>query len=89
MGQVHTPSPKHWTGPPRPPADAGGGGPYDPVMDARVAKLEAVVPTLATKEDLLRLEAKMHQELHALTWKLIGACAVLAGAVYFIARTVH
>ena len=65
-------------------------------MEARVAKLEAVIPTLATKEDvlstkadILRLEAKLHQELHSLTWKLIGTCAGLVAVVYFLARTIH
>jgi hypothetical protein len=49
----------------------GGGPPYDGSMDARVSKLEAVIPTLATREDLaaLRLDvvagdASIRAEMH-------------------------
>jgi hypothetical protein len=45
-------------------------------------RLDNIERTFATKEDLRR-------DLHAITWKLIGACTVLVAAVYFIARTVH
>jgi len=69
----------------------GDGGNIDP-MEARVAKLEAIVPTLATKEDLLRLEVKLHQEINAQTWRIIGAMITFGGllcaAVFFIARNV-
>ena len=69
--------------------DAGAAASYHPTMEARIAKIEAVIPALATKEDMLRLEARMHQELHALTWKLIGVSGALVAAVFFIARGVH
>lgn len=72
-------------------------------MDARVAKLEAIITTLATKEDflrlelstkseVLRLEAKLHQEMNAQTWKFVtwmtGICTALIAATYFIATHV-
>jgi hypothetical protein len=30
----------------------------------------------------------LHKELHAMTWKIFGGCALLAATVYFIARHV-
>jgi predicted RNase H-like nuclease (RuvC/YqgF family) len=32
-------------------------------MEARVARLEAIIPTLATKEDLVRVELKLEQTI--------------------------
>lgn len=80
---------------------AGGGEPpYDGSMDERVKKLEEIArdgqlrlariearldvyPTIfSTKEDL-------HKELHAMTWRLIGAAALLVTVTYWIARTIH
>ncbi len=34
-------------------------------MEARVARLEAIIPTLATKEDLVRLELKIEKTIRA------------------------
>ena len=34
-----------------------------PTMEARVARLEAIIPTLATKEDLVRLELKIEKTI--------------------------
>jgi hypothetical protein len=45
----------------------------------RLARIEVRLDTFATKEDL-------HQELHAMTWKIFGACTLLVAAVYFIAK---
>jgi hypothetical protein len=80
--------------PPAPPP------PYDPDMDARVKALEDLAA--AARERLARIETKLdalpsmfatkadlHQALHALTWKLIGAAGALVAATYFIAKTVH
>lgn len=71
------------------PVDGGTEPPDNGAMEARVAKLEAIVPTLATKEDLLRLEAKMHQEFNSQTWKFVtwmtGVCGLLVASTYFIA----
>jgi hypothetical protein len=76
---------------------AGGGeAPYDESMIERIEKLEEFakdvqvrlvrietrLDTFATKEDL-------HKELHAMTWRLIGAAALLLTVTYWIARTIH
>lgn len=81
-----------------------GRPPYDGDMEARVSKLEVgaldtrdrlikIESAMATKEDLLRLEVKLHQELNAQTWRLIGAMITFGGllcaATFFIARNVH
>lgn len=65
---------------------SGGGDNGD--MEARVSKLEAVIPTLATKEDLMReisavkleicridgsIRTDMHKEFTLQTWRIIGA----------------
>jgi hypothetical protein len=75
------------------PVDQGGQPPDNTDMEARVAKLEGIIPTLATKEDLLRLEVKLHQEINSQTWRIIGAMitfgGLLSAATFFIARNVH
>ena len=83
--------------------DKGGGG-DDGGMLERIARLEAVIPTLATKEDLARLEGKvgaaegnirgeLHKAINDQTWKLItwttGLGAALVAAAFFVARSVH
>lgn len=70
----------------------------------RVAKIESVIPTLSTREDLVResgllrteiggLRTEMHREFTSQTWRLIGAMltfgSLLTATVYFIARNVH
>lgn len=83
-----------WTGPPV--AQNGGGGDNGGV-EARLAKLEAMVPTLATSEQLnvkmADLRTEMHKEFTAQTWRIIGAMltfgAMLSAAVFFIARNVR
>lgn len=61
--------------------------PPPPPMDAseRLAKIETVLPTLATKEE-------MHKEFNAQTWRIIVSiitvCTLLTSAVFFIARNV-
>ncbi|PFH12558.1 hypothetical protein BCF11_5044 [Collimonas sp. PA-H2] len=61
----------------------------------RLSRIETRLDACATKSDLKNLEAtmhkefaSMHQELHGLTWKLIGAASVLVSIVYFIATQV-
>lgn len=83
--------------------DAGGGSGDDGGMEQRLAKLEAIVPTLATKldlaevrQELIRAEGSirtdMHKEFTAQTWRIIGAMltfgGLLSAAVFFIARNV-
>ena len=86
------------------PRDSGAEPPDNGGMEARVATLEAIVPTLATREDMAKmhgslredmanLRAEMHREFNTQTWRMIGAMltfgSLLTAAVYFIARTVH
>ncbi len=74
--------------PPSPPE------PPDMDLNERVAKLEVVLPTLATKEDLARLDGnlrvELHKAIHDQTWKLIswttGLGTALVAAAYFLAR---
>jgi len=65
-------------------------------MEARVTRIETIIQTLATKEDLAKmdgglrsevssLETRMHKEFHNMTWKLLGGASALVTAVYFIA----
>ncbi len=73
-------------------------------MEIRLTKLEAIVPTLATKEDLVKLESKVfsaihmlestiHQEMNKQTWRLVttmvSVSTALATAAFFIARYVN
>lgn len=52
-----------WKGPPSDVVDSGGEPPDNGEMQARIAKLEAVLPTLATKEDLARLEGSLKGDM--------------------------
>lgn len=44
----------------------------------RLGKIEGSLDKFATKDDL-----------HTLTWRVIGACAALVAVVYYIATQVH
>ena len=76
-------------------------------INARLTRLEAIVPTLATREDLARLDGRLtermtsleeklttlvHQELKAMSWRLItwntGVLVASFAGVFFIARHV-
>lgn len=72
-------------------------------METRVTRLEVVVTTLATREDMAKmhgglredmatLRAEMHREFNAQSWRIIGAMisfgTVLTAIVYYIARNV-
>lgn len=78
-------------GPP-PPVDHGGGG-DDGGMEKRlrdvedaVMRINTILPTLATKEDV-------HKEINVQTWRFVtwmtSVGIALTAAVYFIARNVH
>lgn len=61
----------------------------------RLSRIETRLESCATKSDLKNLEATMykefsaiHQELHGMTWKLIGAASILVSIVYFLATQV-
>lgn len=69
-------------------------------MEARVVALEEFA--IETRDRLARIEtrldtfltkADLHQELHSMTWKLLGGAisvaSALAGIVYWIARNIH
>lgn len=92
MGAVKQ-GPESWFGTP---VDPPGGGGDNGDMEKRLAKLEALAPTLATKEDLMRevagLRVEMHREFTAQTWRIVGAMltfgGLLSAAVFFIARNV-
>ena len=86
-----------------PPVDPPGGGGDNGGMEARVAKLEATIPNLATKIDVaeLRMEvvrvegsirSDMHKEFNAQTWRIIGAMvtfgSLLCAATFFIVKNV-
>ena len=58
-------------------------------LSERVAKIEAVMSTLATKSDISNLRADMHKELHLLSWRLIGFFIAAIGVNYSIARYIH
>lgn len=61
-------------------------------MEARIGRLEDAVKHLATKEDLARLEALIHKEISAQTWRLVTfVCSfgtALVAATYFLAKHV-
>ncbi len=47
-------------------------------VDSRFDSLESRLSSLPT-----------HKDLHDLTWRIIGACALLVGATFAIARYIH
>lgn len=60
--------------------EKGGGGGHDGGMEARVAKLEAVVPTLATKSDVEAVRADLHKVSSEMKgWFVATAVLVLVG----------
>lgn len=74
------------------PVDPPSGGGDNTGMEARLARIEAIIPTLATKADVADLRTDMHKEFNAQTWKFVtwmtGICTALIGATYFIATHV-
>lgn len=89
-----------WEGPP---VDHGGGGGDNEGMEARVSRLEAMIPNLstkldladlrtATKLDLADLRTEMHKEFNVQTWRIIGVIitfgGILSAVTFFIARNV-
>ena len=45
--------------------------------------------SIETKLDMFATKADLQEALHALTWKVLGSCALLVTAVYFVAKFVH
>ena len=67
-------------------------------MEVRLARLEALIPSLATREDLACLETRMttaigrvetalHAEMTKLTWRIVALLAVLLPSL--LAATVY
>lgn len=55
-------------------------GPHDPGMDARLAKLEAVVPTLATKADMEGVRADLHKmDASIVRWMIATVLTLFLG----------
>lgn len=71
-----------------------GGPPHNGDMEQRLTRIEAIIPTLATKEDLAReagaIRAELHSAIAAQTWKIVTAIGAsgtaLTAAVYFLAK---
>lgn len=80
--------------------DGGGGNGNDGGMEARISALESAnletrdrlarietrLDSVTTKADLHEAVSNIEKSLHALTWRIIGSCALLVGAAYFIAK---
>lgn len=58
-------------------------------IDVRLTKIETRLDTFATKEDVRALGVELHRELHATTWKLIGAMGLICAAVFWMARNIE
>lgn len=82
---------------PPPPVDPPGGGGDDGGMDGeRIARLEAVIPTLATRSDVAELKievaglrSEVYKAISEQTWKVVGACGLLAAAAFFAGKYLH
>jgi hypothetical protein len=71
------------------------------IMHARVTKLEAVIATLATREDLARLEVTLHREISGIhrdithihqtvsaqTWKILST--LIATSTFLVGVTYY
>lgn len=45
----------------------------------RLTRMETKLESIATKADL-------HEHLHSLTWRMLGSCALLVGAVFSVVK---
>lgn len=76
--------PGKWPGPPSPPevpnTSGGGGGGYDAGVSERIAKLEAILPSLATKADIeaVRVDFERGQKENR-AWMLGTVLALFVG----------
>ncbi|MRW93076.1 hypothetical protein GJ699_24045 [Duganella sp. FT80W] len=65
-------------------------GADDGLMEARTSALEKDMTSVKTDVAIIRsnyaTKEDLHRELHATTWKIIGAIAILTAAVFFVAR---
>jgi hypothetical protein len=78
---------------------SGGEPPYDGGMEARVSKLEEFavevrdrLARIETRMDSFVTKADLHQELHSMTWRIIGSTIglgiALIGAMAWIVKNV-
>ena len=66
-------------------------------MESRISKIEAIIPMLATREDLAKHEGLMREELantiNAQTWKIIiwvtGVFAMSTATSLFVAMQIR
>ncbi len=66
-------------------------------MESRISKIEAIIPMLATREDLAKHEGLMREELaktiNTQTWKIIiwvtGVFAMSTATTIFMAMPIH
>ena len=69
-------------------------------IEDRLLTVETKLDRVATRDEMRdevraveasvwRVEANVHRELHAQTWKFIGAVAVLFSAALALARLIH
>ena len=75
--------------PRQPPISSGGGS--EPPMDIteRVAKIETLLPTLATKSDLSDLRGDMHKEFNLQTWRIVGSTLGIAALIVAAIKLIH
>lgn len=77
--------------PPIGPVDSNSGSGDDGKMEARISALEKDMSAVKTDVAVIRsnyaTKEDLHRELHAATWKIIGAITILVGAVFYLART--
>lgn len=78
--------------PPRGPVDNASGRGEDGDMEARITALEKDVAAIKTDVAVIRsnytTKEDLQKELNGTTWKIIGAIALLCGAVFWMARNV-
>ena len=70
--------PTHASAPPT--LETGGSPPHDGAMEARIAKLEAVIPTLATKVDVEGVRTDIHKmDASIKTWMIATIITLFLG----------
>ena len=81
--------PEAWWGNQQPPLPPGP--PEPPRMDLldRVSKIEASLPTLATREDLLLTKGDLTQQMHELRHELRGEMHGLRGETHELRGEMH
>lgn len=80
-------------GPPSGPIETGGGPPNDGHMDERLAKLEGIIPNLATKVDVEALRGDLHKMDASIVRWMIATILTLflgfAGLFFTMQNSIH